>query len=76
MPELIVIFLALIFLALPVGAVIALAWYFSSRKKPPQIPQSPKSVQEKLSEIDDLRSRNLISEAEYEEKRMQILSDI
>jgi len=76
MPEIIMIFIVIFLLAVPVGGVIALVWYFFSRKRPPQFPQGPKSVQERLSEIDDLRSRNLISEAEHEEKRKQILSAI
>jgi flagellar basal body-associated protein FliL len=76
MPEMIVIFVVLIVLAIPVGIAIALIWYFSSRSKPPQLPQGSKNVQERLTEIDGLRSRNLISDAEHEEKRKQILSDI
>jgi flagellar basal body-associated protein FliL len=74
--EIIMIFVVMIVLAIPVVIAIALIWYFSSRSKPPQLPQGPKSVQERLSEIDDLRARNLISEAEHEEKRKQILSGI
>lgn len=73
------IFVMLIILAIPVGIVIALVRYFSSRSKPPQLiqpPQVPKSIQERLSEIDGLRSQNLLSEAEYEEKRRHILSGI
>lgn len=79
MPEIIVIFVVLIMLAIPVGIVIALVWYFSSRNKPPQAIQPPKvskSSQDRLSEIDELRSQNLISEAEYDEKRRQILNGI
>jgi hypothetical protein len=76
MPEIIMIFVVLIMLAIPVGIAIVLIWYFSSRSKPPQLPQGPKSIQERLSEIDGLRSRNLISEAEHDEKRRQILGDI
>jgi hypothetical protein len=76
MHEMIVIFVVLIVLAIPVVIAIALIWYFSSRSKPPQLPQGAKSVQDRLTEIDGLRSRNLISEAEHEEKRKQILSDI
>lgn len=79
MPEMIMIFLVLILLAIPVGIVIALVWYFSSRSMPRQVtqaPQVPRSTQDRLAEIDSLRSRNLISEAEYEEMRRQILSGI
>jgi cytochrome c-type biogenesis protein CcmH/NrfG len=77
MPELIMIVVVLIMLAIPVGIVVALVWYFSSRSKPPQLTQPQqvlRSTQDRLAEIDSLRSQNLISEAEYEEKRRQILS--
>lgn len=73
------IFLVLTILAIPVGIVIALVWYFSSLSKPQQMnqpPQIPRSTQERLSEIEDLRSKNLISEAEYEEKRKRILNGV
>lgn len=79
MPELIVIFMALIFLALPVGLVIVLVWYLSTRSKRSQRDQAlqpPKSAEDRLSELEGLRSQHLISEAEYEEKRRQILSSI
>jgi hypothetical protein len=61
------------------GIAIALGWYFSTRGKAPQPvlpPQVPKSIEERLSELDGLRTRNLISEAEYAEKRSQLLGDI
>ena len=70
------ILVVLIMLAIPVGIVVGLVWYFSSRSKPTQLLQVPKSIEERLSEIDGLRSQNFISEAEYEEKRRHILSDI
>ncbi len=78
MPEIIVIFVLLIvLLVIPAIIAIALIWYFSSRRnKPPQIPQGQKSVPERLSELDDLRSRNLITEAEHAEKRARILGDL
>jgi hypothetical protein len=76
MPEIVMIFMVLVMLAIPVGIVVALIWYFSSRRKPPHLPQGPKSIQERLSEIDDLRSHDLISDAEHEEKRRQIISGI
>jgi uncharacterized membrane protein len=79
MPELIMIFMVLIILAIPVVIVIALVWYFSSRSKPPQLTQPPevlRSAQDRLAEIDSLRSQNLISETEYEERRRQIISGI
>lgn len=75
-PEVIVILVALIMLAIPPGIVIALVWYFCFRSKAPQQAQGPRGIQERLSEIDGLRSRNLISAAEHEDKRRQILSGI
>ncbi len=78
-PELVLIFVVLIMLAFPVGIVIALVWYFSSRRRPPQVAQPPpvlRSTQDRLEEIGSLRSQNLISETEYEERRRQILSGI
>ncbi len=60
------IFVVLIMLAIPVGIVVALVWYFSSRSKPPQLtppPQVLRSTQDRLAEIDSLRSQNLISVA-------------
>ena len=79
MPELIMISVVLMMLTIPVGIVIALVWYYSSRSKqtqPTQPPQVPKNIQERLSEIDYLRSQNLISETEYEEGRRYILNGI
>lgn len=75
MPELIMIFIVLAMLALPVGVAVTLLWFFSSRNKPQLHPQGP-SIQERLLEIDDLRANNLISDAEHEEKRKQILNGI
>lgn len=73
------IIVVLIMLAIPVGIVIILVWYFSSRSKSPQLTQPsqvPRSTQDRLAEIDSLHSQNLISESEYEERRRQILSGI
>jgi flagellar basal body-associated protein FliL len=79
MAEIIMIIVVLIMIAITIGIILALVWYFSSRSKPPQLiqaPQVPKSIPERLSEIDGLRSQNLISEAEHEEKRRHILGEI
>ena len=74
------IFVVLILLALPAGIAIVLLWYFYlKRNKPPQPtqpPQVPRSTQDRLSELDGLRSQKLISETEYEERRRHILSGI
>jgi cytochrome c-type biogenesis protein CcmH/NrfG len=79
MPEMIMIFVVLIMLILPLGIAAALLWYFVLRRKAhqsAQAPQTQKSTQDRLSEIDGLRSQNLISEAEYAEKRKRILNEI
>jgi len=70
------IFVVLIMIAIPVGIVVALVWYFSSRSKPTQPPQVFRSAQDRLAELDRLHAQNLISEAEHEERRRQILSGI
>jgi hypothetical protein len=79
MPELVVIVIVLLLLTVPVVIVIALAGFLSSRRKapqPPQLPPQPKGIPERLAELDDLRSRNLITEAEYVDKRSRILRGI
>lgn len=76
MPEIIMIFIVLAMLIIPVGVVIALVWYFSSRSKSSQFPAGPTTVQERLLAIEALRSQNLISDTEHEEKRKQILKGI
>ena len=73
------IFVSLIMLAIPIVIVFALVRYFSSRSRSSQLaqpPQSPKTIQDRLFELDGLRYQNLISEAEYEEKRRHIVSSI
>ncbi len=71
--ELIIVLLVLGLLT--ILAAIAIVFCFT-RRKPPQPPQSPPSAQERLAAIEDLRARNQITEAEYEEKRRQILGSI
>jgi hypothetical protein len=65
MPEMIMIVIVLIMLGVSAGIVFALVWYFSPRRKAARLPQGPRGVAERLSELDDLRSRNLITESEY-----------
>jgi hypothetical protein len=74
--EIIWIGISLVLFALPVVIIVALTVLFCSRKSASQLPSMQKSAQERLSMIGDLRSQSLISEAEYEEKRRQILSEI
>ena len=76
MPEIIMIFVVLSLLIIPAGIVIGVIHYVSKRNNPPQLPHGSNRIEAKLLEIDNLRSRNLISEAEHEEKRKQILSRI
>jgi high-affinity Fe2+/Pb2+ permease len=39
-------------------------------------PAEPKPVADRLRELDDLKQRQLVSDAEYEAKRTEILKDI
>ena len=76
MPEIVMIFVILVILAVPVIIAIAIIWYFTSRGKASQSAARPTSVQERLQELDALRAKNLISEAEHEERRKQIINGI
>lgn len=79
MPELVLIVIVLIVLTVPVVIAIALAGFLSARRKsrqPPQSPQAPKGTPERLAELDDLRSRNLVTETEYQEARQRIIGGI
>jgi hypothetical protein len=76
MPEIIVIFIVLAMIAIPICLALGLIWYFSSRKKEPQMAPDPGSAQDRLLELESLRSKGLISDAEHEEKRRKILSGI
>lgn len=71
MPELIMMAIVLLLLAVPVGIVI-LVVTLSRRKRAPQFPSCAPSAQERLLAIDDLRARNLLSEAEHAEQRQRI----
>lgn len=76
MPEIVMIVIVMFVLAVPAVIVIALVWYFTSRRKSAQPPQAPRGIPERLAELDGLRARNLITEAEYDERRRQILAGI
>lgn len=71
LPEMIIV---LIMLAIPVVIVAAIVWFLVVRKRQILPPPNYTSIQERLTELDALKSKNLISELEYEEKRKQILS--
>ena len=76
MPEIIMIFIVLAMIAIPVCVALGLIWYFTSRKKETPMAPVPGSAQNRLLELESLRSKGLISDAEYEEKRRKILSGI
>jgi hypothetical protein len=76
MAEIIVILIALVLLAVPVGVVIAVVFFLTTRKRSPQLPPGPSSIQNRLIELDALLSQNLISTEEREEKRKKILAEI
>ena len=76
MPEIIMIFIVLAMIAIPACVALGLIWYFASRKKPTQMAPFPGSAQDRLLELESLRSKGLISDAEHEEKRQKILSGI
>ena len=67
--EIIMILIVLALLAIPVGIIIAIVWYFFLRNKT----NPSEYMAARLSEIDQLRAKNLITDAEYEVKRRQIL---
>lgn len=68
--------IVLILLTIPVGVVIALVWYFSSRSKQGGASHGPRDIEVRLAQLESLRSRNLITEAEHEEKRKKILGGL
>lgn len=76
MPEFIMILIMIVILAIPSGIIVAVVWYFSARTKAAQAPPMRASIQDRLLELDALRSKNLISNVEYEEKRRQLLAEI
>ena len=78
-PEIIMIFIVLVFLAIPICLIYFLVRYFTAKGGPSTLPplSSPQaSTQARLQELDHLKSQNLISESEYEEKRQQILGGL
>jgi hypothetical protein len=75
-PELIIIsvfILLLLGLPLAILFVVFVVKPFS-KKKPPALPPQP-NPQEKLLALENLRKENLITEAEYEEKRRAIFDN-
>jgi hypothetical protein len=79
-PEMIIILVVLFLLGGSAVLVIFLVLHFNKKNPypsvPPTLPTGPQSTQARLTELDSLKSQNLISEAEYEEKRKQILGGL
>ena len=79
-PEMIMILVVLFLLVGPVLLAVFLILHFSKKKAalsiPPALPGGLPSTQARLLELDVLKSQNLISESEYEEKRKQILGGL
>ena len=72
-PELIILFI--LFGGLPLVA-FAITRLLNSKEKPPSLYPVVKTAEVRLAELDQLRSKELISEAEYEEKRKQIVDGV
>lgn len=73
-PEIIMIMVVLFLLVLPAVIVIVVLKFSgkpSHQPMPPPLPQ-----QKRLMELEALKASNLISEAEYEQKRKEILSSL
>lgn len=76
MPEIIMIFVALVLLAIPVAIAIGLIFYFNSRGRSAPLPAQARHTQARLLELDALKAKNLITDAEYEEKRRRLIDGI
>lgn len=74
MPEMIILFVFFGVIAIVIAAVIILL--LKSKKGPTADFSRSNSAQERLSEIDALRQKNLISEVEYEAKRKAIVDSL
>lgn len=77
-PELILILIVLALLIIPVVIGVVVILVISSRKKRNAILPPPEAIQAqaKLEELEHLRSQNLITQAEYDNKRKQIIDAI
>lgn len=75
MPEMIVILIVgLLVLGLPALIAIGVLLYTRRNSTPP--PTLPASRETRLAELDSLRQKNLITEAEHEEQRKRILESL
>lgn len=72
-PDALIIFLFLIILGVPVIGVIALVLYLCSRDSGKR---RPPTTTERLQQLELLKQQGLISDAEYETQRHQIISGV
>lgn len=72
MPEIFVLFVVFLLLAAIIVAVVLV----KSRKSPSTSFSRSNSAQDRLSEIDSLLQKKLITEAEYEAKRKAIVDSL
>lgn len=71
-PDTLIIFLFLLIIGAPVIGVIALVVYLCSRDST----RRPLTTTERLQQLELLKQQGLISDAEYEEQRRQIISGV
>lgn len=79
MPEMIMILIVgLLVLGLPALIAIGIILYTRRNSSPPPAPLPPPLAnrETRLAELDSLREKNLITEAEHQEQRKRILEDI
>jgi chromosome condensin MukBEF ATPase and DNA-binding subunit MukB len=81
MQEILVILLIIAALGLPaLIAIVVVLWVTKrnqpSSKMPPLAVSTPAEREQRLEELKSLRERDLITEAEYTEKRTQIINHV
>ncbi len=73
-PEILVI---LFLLAVPVGIVLLILFIVNKTQRPGLMPPiAPATPEQRLRELDALKTQNLISDEEYETKRQEILGEV
>jgi|AntRauTorckE6833_2_1112554.scaffolds.fasta_scaffold06658_5 flagellar basal body-associated protein FliL len=72
-PELIIILLVAVIAILPAVLIIT---YSLNKKATPKPPALPSSTERRLAELEDLRTKRLISEEEYEQQRKIMISKL
>jgi hypothetical protein len=78
-PEIIMILLVLILLVGPAVVIVGVLLYMDRKKRASQLSSPPPplpSTQVRLQELESLKAQGLVSEAEYQEKRQQILGGL